>query len=177
MATFTVHQPPLGKGDNAPDPARFHFVRDGFYVWAFLLSVFWMLRHKLWLVAALFVALAVLIEIGLRWAGIGIGIRALVIIALCFLVGLEGATLRRWTLALRGYLPAGVVIADNRDEAERRFFLEWTAARPARAQGMTQGVAQAKPVAPMSAPVDPAGRPRNPTTDVIGSFPHPEPPR
>jgi hypothetical protein len=61
MAVYTVHQPPLGKGANAPDPARFTFVRDGFYLWGFVLSVLWMLRHRLWLVAVLFVAILVLL--------------------------------------------------------------------------------------------------------------------
>jgi hypothetical protein len=168
MAVFTVHQPPLRKGENAPDPARFAFVRDGFYVWGFLLSVLWMLRHRLWLVAVLFVALTVLIEVGLRYAGIGSGWRTLVFAMLSFLVGLEGSTLRRWTLSLRGFTPAGVVIADNRDEAEQRFFLNWTATR------------KAKPAASSipSTSAEPALRPRNPmSSDVIGSFPHPEPPR
>jgi hypothetical protein len=176
MAVFTVHQPPLGKNDNAPDPARFVFVRDGFYVWGFLLSVLWMLRHRLWLVALLFVALTVLIEIGLRYAGVNVGLRSLVMLALSFLVGLEGATLRRWTLALKGYMQVGVVIADNREDAEQRFFVNWTAAR----QGQLQGKIQGKPAAP--SPAQPELRPRNPATqnpanDVIGSFPQPEPPR
>jgi hypothetical protein len=169
MAVFTVHQPPLGKSENAPDPTRFAFVRDGFYVWGFLLSVLWMLRHRLWLVAVLFVALTVLIEVGLRWAGIGVGIRSLVMLALCFLVGLEGATLRRWTLSLKGYSPVGVVIADNREEAEHRFFLNWTATRQAKPQ--------AKPASPVPTPTEAAIRPRHPAGDVIGSFPQPEPPR
>jgi hypothetical protein len=168
MAVFTVHQPPLRKGENAPDPARFAFVRDGFYVWGFLLSVLWMLRYRLWLVAVLFVALTALIEVGLRYAGIGTGWRALIFAVLSFLVGLEGATLRRWTLSLRGFTPAGVVIADNREEAERRFFHNWTAAR------------KVKPAA-ASIPLTPAvsaPRPRHPSpSDVIGSFPQPEPPR
>jgi len=102
MAVYTVHQPPLGKGENTPDPARFTFVRDGFYVWGFLLSVLWMLRHRLWLVAVLFVAISVLLEVGLRYAGVTSGWRGFVFVALQFLVGLEGATLRRWTLARRG---------------------------------------------------------------------------
>jgi hypothetical protein len=168
MAVFTVHQPPLRKGDNAPDTTRFSFVRDGFYVWGFLLSVLWMLRHRLWLVAVLFVALTALIEVGLRYAGVGSGWRALVFAALSFLVGLEGATLRRWALSLKGYTPVGVVIADNADEAERRFFLGWTSAR------------QAKPAASAisSAPPEAALRARHPSpSDVIGSFPQPEPRR
>jgi Protein of unknown function (DUF2628) len=169
MAVFTVHQPPLGKGENLPDPARFTFVRDGFYVWGFLLSVLWMLRHRLWIVAALFVALIVLIEVGLRWAGIGVGIRSLVMVALCFLVGLEGATLRRWTLQLRGYTNVGVVVADNQDDAERRFFASWQAGkRPNAAPPPTESTVRA------GGPVDFA---RHGSTNVIGSFPQPEPPR
>lgn len=167
MAIFTVHQPPLGKGENAPDPTRFAFVRDGFYVWGFLLSVLWMLRWRLWLVALLFVAITVLIEVGLRYAGIGAGWRALVLAALCYLVGLEGATLRRWTLSLRGYTLVGAVVADNRDEAEQRFFINWAATRKAKPASVSTPAAPAEPVI----------RPRIPSSDVIGSFPQPEPPR
>ncbi len=165
MAVFTVHQPPLGKGETAPDSTRFAFVRDGFYFWGFIFSVLWMLRHRLWLVAVLFVALTVLIEVGLRYAGFGSGSRSVVMIALCFLVGLEGATLRRWTLARRGYTPVGVVIADNQDEAEHRFFMGWTGPR------------KAKPVAAPQVPVESSYRHRNAAPDVLGSFPQPEPPR
>lgn len=165
MAAYTVHQPPLRKGETSPQPGRFVFVRDGFYVWGFLLSVLWMLRHRLWLVAILFVALMTLIEAGLYWAGVGSGAQALIGLALCFLVGLEGATLRRWTLARRGYRPAGVVIADGREEAEERFFLHWT---------------ENQPSAPPRAPAEPLMplMPRKPASaDVLGSFPQPEPRR
>lgn len=177
MAVFTVHQPPLRKGDNAPDTTRFAFVRDGFYVWGFLLSVFWMLRHRLWLVAVLFVALAVLVEFGLRWLGVGAGFRSLILFLMCFLVGLEGATLRRWTLSLGGYVPVGVVIADNQDDAERRFFLGWTAARQPKSETGLAARPQVRPVAPSAPAVAPAMAPRNPAPDVIGSFPQPERPR
>ena len=140
-----------------------------------------MLRHRLWIVAILFVALTVLIEVGLRWAGIGMGIRSLVTLALCFLVGLEGASLRRWTLGLKGFLPVGVVIADNREEAEQRFFLNWAAARQARHDVRPNVSPETKtpPKSPvvMPAPAAPTLRPRHPGSDVIGSFPQPEPPR
>lgn len=102
MAVFTVHQPPLGKNENAPDAARFTFVRDGFYFWGFVLTALWMLRHRLWIVALLYVAWlsccsksafdAVAGCHRRRW-------RYLVFVALAFLVGLEGGTLRgagRW---------------------------------------------------------------------------------
>jgi hypothetical protein len=173
MAVFTVHQPPLAKNENAPDPARFTFVRDGFYVWGFLLSVFWMLRHRLWLVAILFVALVVLIEFGLRWLGLAAGYRSLILFALCFLVGLEGGTLRRWTLALRGYTNVGVVVADNQDDAERRFFVNWQAGKrpnaappPPHAESVVRNAPHPQPLPPRREP-----------GDVIGSFPQPERPR
>lgn len=167
MAVYTVHQPPLGKGANAPDPARFTFVRDGFYVWGFVLSLLWMLRHRLWLVAVLFVAGSILLELGLRYAGVTSGWRMLVFFALAFLVGLEGATLRRWTLARRGYGNVGVVVADNQDDAERRFFVNWQAGKRPNAEPPPAGAES----------VVRSGRtdyPRSAPPDVIGSFPQPE---
>ena len=165
MAVYTVHQPPLGKGENAPDPTRFTFVRDGFYVWGFLLSVLWMLRHRLWLAAVLFVALTILIEVGLRYAGVTDGWRTLVLVALSFLVGLEGATLRRWTLARRGYANVGVVVADNQDDAERRFFLNWQAGKRPNA---APPPAHAEAVRSAVTPAPAAAYPRSTGHAVIG---------
>ena len=165
MAVFTVHQPPLGAAETTPEPTRFTFVRDGFYFWGFVLSVLWMLRHRLWLVAVMFVALCVLIVVGLKLVGAPGGLQEMAIIALAFLVGLEGATLRRWTLARRGWTNVGVVIADNEDDAERRFFVNWQAGRRPN-------------VAPPQANAESVVRvARNSSPDVIGSFPQPEPPR
>jgi hypothetical protein len=172
MAVYTVHQPPLGKNENAPDPTRFAFVRDGFYVWGFLLSVLWMLRHRLWLVAALFVAGTILIDIGLRYAGVTSAWRTLVFVAIAFLVGLEGATLRRWTLNRRGWTNVGVVVAHDPDDAERRFFVNWQAGKrpnaappPPHAESVVRG-----PVTPSPRALYPQGEP----SGVIGSFPEPE---
>ncbi len=171
MAVYTVHQPPLGKAENTPDPARFTFVRDGFYVWGFLLSVFWMLRHRLWLIAVLFVAVSVLINIGLRYAGVASELRMLIFFATAFLVGLEGATLRRWTLKRRGWTNVGVVVADNPDDAERRFFVNWQAGKrpnaappPAHTQSVVRGPVTLAPGALY---------PRR-ESGVLGSFPEPE---
>lgn len=172
MAVYTVHQPPLRKTENAPDPSRFTFVRDGFYFWGLVLSALWMLRHRLWLVAVLFVAAAVLIEFGLRYAGVTSGWRSLAFGALAFLAGLEGATLRRWTLKRRGYTNVGVVVADNQDDAERRFFVNWQAGNrpnaappPAQSENVVRG-----PAVPSPRPA----YPRSDSSGVIGSFPEPE---
>jgi len=165
MAVFTVHQPPLGATDITPEPTRFTFVRDGFYVWGFVFSVFWMLRHRMWLVAVLFVAISVLIHVALRLIGAPPVLQSLTSIGLCFLVGLEGATLRRWTLTRRGWTNVGVVIADNEDDAERRFFVNWQAGRRPNAAPPPANSESVVRVARQSSP------------DVIGSFPQPEQPR
>lgn len=169
MAVFTVHQPKLKTPDESPEPTQFTFVRDGFYVWGFLLSVFWMLRHRMWLVALLFVALSVLINIALRLLGAPPALHTATNIAMCFLVGLEGGTLRRWTLARRGWTNVGVVIADNQDDAERRFFVNWQAGRrpnaappPANADAVVRAPVVRSPLSPQ------------PSSDVIGSFPQPQ---
>ena len=69
MSVYTVHEPPLRPSEAAPNPERFVFVRDGFYFWAFLFSVLWMLWHRMWLILLVYVAVVVGVEIGvaLRW--------------------------------------------------------------------------------------------------------------
>ena len=52
-----------------PNPERFVFVRDGFYFWAFVFSVLWMLWHRMWLILLIYVAVVVGLEYGaaLSW--------------------------------------------------------------------------------------------------------------
>ena len=57
MTVYTVHEPPMQAAD--ADPERFRFVRDGFSLWAFLLTPLWMLCHRLWLVFAFYVGVVV----------------------------------------------------------------------------------------------------------------------
>ncbi len=98
--------------------------------------------------------------------------RTLLLVAPAFLVGLEGATLRRWTLKRRGYTNVGVVVADNQDDAERRFFVNWQAGtRPIAAPPPVQAASVVRAsVAPTLRP----SYPRSAGPDVIGSFPEPE---
>ena len=160
MAVYTVHQPPLRKNEASPDPDRYVFVRDGFHFWGFVLAPVWMIWHGLWLVMVLYLSLTTLLEIGLRFAGAPAALRVSITILTAFLVGLEAATLRRWTLKRRGYRNVGVVVSDDVDSAERRFFASLadtnTRSAPARM---------------------PSGMPRMPsdsTPDVLGLFPRPD---
>jgi hypothetical protein len=77
------------------------------------------------------------------------------------LVGIEASSLRRWKLTRRGFENLGVVVGDNLEDAERRFFDGWAAQ------------AERAPPAPAQAPASPFSRPL-PSTDVVGLFPQPE---
>jgi len=85
---------------------------------------------------------------------------------LALLVGFEAATLRRFTLARRGWRNVGIVVGDDVEAAERRFFDAWVKgeARP--------------PAPPPPAPsAPPMLRRPPPPSDVIGLFPQPGAPR
>ena len=69
MSIYTVHEPPPRADEDAPNPERFVFVRDGFYFWAFLLGPLWMLRHRLWLVLLGYIVVTIALQVGLRAIG------------------------------------------------------------------------------------------------------------
>lgn len=164
MATYTIHQPPSRERDVSPDPERFAFVRDGFYFWAFVFGPIWMLRHRLWLVLLLYILVVAALSVALWFTGVRTA-APFVHFLVALLVGMEAATLRRWTFTRRGWRNLGVVVADDLESAERRFFDAWT-----REEGRT-----ASPPAP---PQQPARRiPSQPGPDVIGLFPEPGAPR
>ena len=125
MAIYTVHEPPLKKNETEPNPDRFVFVRDGFYFWAFLFGPLWMLRHRLWLVLLCYVLITSALAIILRTVGASANVGIAVGFLVAVLVGCEAGTLRRFTLARRGFRAVGLVVGDDRDSAERRFFQGW----------------------------------------------------
>ena len=106
---------------------RFAFVRDGFHFWALLFGPLWLAWHRLWL--ALIGWIVVVAAIDLAMARLGAGpsaiFRADVLLAL--LMGFEAASLQRWTLSRRNWRQLDIVVADDEESAERRFFDRWTA--------------------------------------------------
>jgi len=46
---------------------------------------------------------------------------------IALLMGFEAATLQRWTLSRRNWRQLDIVVADDEEAAERRFFDRWTA--------------------------------------------------
>ena len=130
MAVYTVHQPPLRATEAAPDPQRFVFVRDGFYFWAFIATWLWMAWHRMWLVLLIYVVGATAVEGAAYYAGAGSGGAVVVGLLIALLIGIEAGTLRRFTLARRGWKNVGVVSAYDLEDAERRFFADWVRAAP-----------------------------------------------
>ena len=163
MAVYTVHEPLPRKNEAPGDPERFAFVRDGFYFWAFLLGPLWMLWRRLWLVTLLYVAVSIVLQIGL-WALDARGIMTFVVwFLLALLTGFEAGTLRRWTLSRRGWKNLGVVVGEDMETADRRFFAAWTPQLPA---------------IPPTPTAQPPGSFRRPDDgQIIGLFPHPGAPR
>src|SRR5437588_2836733 len=125
MAIYTVHEPPRREEQSAPGPERFVFVRDGFAFWAFLLAPLWMLRHRLWLVFLLYLLLMLALQVALGAIGASTTVMIVVGVLIALLIGFEAATLRRFTLARRGWRNLGIVSGDDLESAERRFFDAW----------------------------------------------------
>jgi hypothetical protein len=175
MSIYTVYEPPLKAHESAPDPERFVFVRDGFSFWAFLLAPWWMLRHRLWLAFVCYVILAVALSVALRLIGTSAAVAIIAGALFSLLVGFEAATLRRFGLARRGWRNVGIVVGDDVESAERRFFDAWAnktwanktwAERPS-----VDGVPRA------SSPAVGVPMARRPSSEVVGLFPQPGAPR
>jgi hypothetical protein len=164
MSIYTVHEPPRRTSEDAPDPVRFVFVRDGFYFWAFLLSPLWMLRYRLWLVLIGYLIVAAALQAGVHLLGASASVKLGVGLLLALLVGFEAATLRRFTLARRGWRNVGIVVGDDVESAERRFFDAWVKG-------------EARPPAPPPPSAPPMLRRPPPPSDIIGLFPQPGAPR
>jgi hypothetical protein len=170
MSVYTVHQPPLRAAEQAPDPERLAFVRDGFSAWAFLFAPLWMLCHRLWLVLALYLAGSAALETGLVALGAPAASVAVVAIAISLLVGLEASTLRRFTLRERGWKQVGIVSGDDLEDAERRFFEAWLLRSPRQGGGQSAANTAMAAVPP---PAAAAIRRAPHGNDVIGLFPEP----
>jgi hypothetical protein len=95
------------------------------------------------------------------------GSQAAIGLLLGVLFGLEAASLRRWTYRRRRWSNIGVVVGDDEEDAERRFFAEWVN-RPSEAAPVSTASTPAASVPPPSMPRSTAAN-----NDIIGLFPQP----
>ena len=156
-STYTFHVAPGAEPDDPGAAERAPLVRDGFSWGAFLVPMLWFFSHRHWLAGLGALAVVAVLALVLRLAGFGTGTIVLAEILLHLLIGLEGASLRRWLLARRGRPVADIVQAGSHEEAEVKGFARWVAsgASPAYASG---GWAGASPM-------------RREPEQIIGLFP------
>jgi hypothetical protein len=172
MPVYTVHAPVTSSADIAAAD-RFAFVRDGFHFWAALLGIVWLAWHRLWLALFGWIVLIAAIDFGMVKLGVNGGTILLVDILLALLLGFEAASLERWTLSRRKWRQLDIVVANNEEAAERRFFDRWTARQRALSNDQL-AVDRGAPPPTRDIPGQSFSKPPpSPHTDIIGLFPEP----
>jgi hypothetical protein len=172
MPVYTVHAP-IANSANVAATDRFGFVRDGFHFWAALLGPLWLAWHRLWLALIGWIVLIVAVDAGMAALGAGRGAIFSVNLLLALLMGFEAASLKRWTLSRRNWRQLDIVVADDEESAERRFFDRWTAKQ--RGLGTDQStVDRGAPPPTRDVPGQAFSKPPPlPQNEIIGLFPEP----
>jgi len=172
MPVYTVHAP-VAYGADLAATDKFVFVRDGFHFWAAVASVIWLIWNRLWLALIGWIVLTVAIGFGMNALGATRGAIMFVDLLLAILMGFEAATLQRWTLSRRKWRQLDIVVADDAESAERRFFDRWTA----RQRGLTNdqwAVDRGGPPPTRNIPGQSFSKPPPlPQGGIIGLFPEP----
>ncbi len=148
MATYVVMEAPADR-----DGERTLFIGQGFSVLAFVLPLVWLVWRRLWVEAAMVLALTLFLSLAARQGWLSEAGVAVTSLLVSLYVALEATTMRITGLARRGWQETGLVQADNAAEAEIRWFTD--------SAGMSGD--EVAPPAPVS-PLKPAmsGRPPEP---------------
>ena len=175
MPVYTVHAPIANTAGIAATD-RFAFVRDGFHVWAALAAVVWLAWHRLWLALIGWIAVTVAIDVGIVRLGASGTAIFLANLLIALLMGFEASSIRRWTLSRRNWRQLDIVVARNKETAERRFFDRWAAKQ--RVINDQAAVDRGAPPPTRDIPGQPFSRPPPlPRNEIIGLFPEPGAPR
>jgi hypothetical protein len=172
MPVYTVHAP-VATDASLVATDRFAFIRDGFHFWAMVFGPLWLIWHRLWLALIGWLVAFAAIDLGmtaLRAGGVAV-LSANCLIAL--LMGFEAASLQRWTLSRRNWRQLDVVVGDDEESAERRFFDRWTA----RQRGLSNdqmATERGGPPPTRDIPGQPFSKPPPlEQSEIIGLFPQP----
>ena len=172
MPVYTVHAP-VGSNADLATTDKITFVRDGFHFWAVVFSVIWLAWHRLWLALLGWILLIVAVDVGLAILGLGRGTILMVDVVLALLLGFEAASLKRWTLSRRNWRQLDIVVADDEESAERRFFERWTAKQRGLLNDQ-RSVDRGGPPPTRNVPGQPFSKPPPlPKGGIIGLFPEP----
>jgi hypothetical protein len=172
MPVYTVHAPAVTDASIVATD-RFAFVRDGFHFWAMVFGPLWLLSHRLWLALIGWIAALAMVDFGMKALGAGGMAVLLANFLIALLMGFEAASLRRWTLSRRSWRQLDIVVADDEESAERRFFDRWTA----RQRGLVNdqwAIDRGAPPPTRNVPGQPFSKPPPiPQGGIIGLFPEP----
>jgi uncharacterized protein DUF2628 len=172
MPVYTVHAPVTNGADMA-SADRFAFVRDGFHLWAAVAAPIWLAWHRLWLALVGWVLVIVGLDIAMAALGTDGSTFFWVNVLVALLTGFEAASLRRWTLSRRNWRQLDIVVADDEEAAERRFFERWSAKQRALANDQP-AVDRGGPPPTRDIPGQAFSRPPPVAhSDIIGLFPEP----
>jgi hypothetical protein len=172
MPVYTVHAPSASGADvRAAD--GFIFIRDGFHLLAAILGVVWLAWHRLWIAMIGWIALMAAIDIAMVQLRLGVSTIFLVDALLALLLGFEASSLRRWTFSRRNWRQLDVVVADDLEAAERRFFERWSTRQRGPGSGQPPVDRGAPPPVRDSRGQSFANPPPLPAGGIIGLFPEP----
>jgi hypothetical protein len=118
------------------------------------------------------------VQFGMSALGASRGTIFIVDVLIAILMGFEAASLRRWTLSRRKWRQIDIVVADDEELAERRFFDRWTG----RQRGLTNdqyATDRGGPPPTRNIPGQSFSKPPPPLPQggIIGLFPEPGGPR
>ncbi|MGO4713577.1 DUF2628 domain-containing protein [Bradyrhizobium sp. 2TAF24] len=164
MPVYTVHAPVRAGVVDSAATDRFVFVRDGFHLWAALFGALWFVVHRLWWALLGYLVVVLALVAGLWALRVGSDVRVTVMLLVALLTGFEAESLWRWTLSRGKWRQLDVVVADNREAAERRFFDRWAAGQTS-GDGATVDRGEPPPVRPAGG----AGA----NGEIMGLFPQP----
>ncbi len=171
MPVYTVHASIAGGADlRAAD--KFVFVRDGFHLWAAVFGVLWLAWHRLWLATIAWIVVMAAIDVAMVKLGVGVATVFFADCLLALLLGFEASSLHRWTLSRRKWRLLDIVVADDVEAAERRFFERWSA-RQGNAGRNHATIDRGAPPPTRDIPRPPP----LPAGGIIGLFPEPGAPR
>jgi Protein of unknown function (DUF2628) len=152
MTVYSVHLP----GEGTSGVAEAAFVREGFTRAAFWLGPLWLLKRRLWLGLAVWLAAFFILLILLAAGVLSGGATLLVIFLMQVLLGLEANRLLEAKLWKDGYNLVEIVAAPALDQAETAFYRHFES---------RDSIVMDAP--PQTGPAPAAGR------AIVGSFPEP----
>jgi hypothetical protein len=177
MPVFTVHGP-AADGVDIRFTEKFVFVRDGFHFWALVFGPAWLVWNRLWLATIGWIIAITALHLGLASLGAGRPTIWFADFMVAILMGLEAASLQRWTFSRGKWRQLDLVVADDEESAERRFFDRWAnAQRGGSYDPLT--VDRGGPPPTRNFPGQPFSKPPPPLPQggIIGLFPEPGAPR